>query len=354
MIELAHIAKQYQDELKQAYSKQMKGIHHQALKQIIACHTPQAGAMLYHCDECQTNSTLYPSCGHRHCPACQHKSNSDWLALQQQKLLPVDYYLLTFTVPYQCRHFIWTHQPWAYQAMFIAAKQTINAFFKRDKHLGEQNGLLAVLHTHSRQIEYHPHIHVVVPAGGLDKSKKHWQQKSGKYLFNANNLAKVFRGKFIELMVTSGYYLPPKAPTSWVVDCQHVGKGDGALTYLARYLYRGVVNEKNILSLKKNHVTFQYKDSKTKQFKTITEKATAFLWRILQHVLPKGFRRSRNYGFLHGNAKRTLTRLQLMLNVVLRPVETRPKKSVCCPQCQAQMTLYLMRIGERVIIGETT
>ena len=97
----------------------------------------------------------------------------------------------------------------------------------------------------------------------------------------------------------------------------------------------------------------QYKDSKTKQFKTITEHATVFLWRVLQHVLPKGFRRARNYGFLHGNAKRTLTRLQLMLNVAIPPVEISVKQGVCCPNCEAQMTLYLMKRGQRVIIGKT-
>ena len=353
MIKLAQIAEQYHDEVKKKYAKQMKGVHHQALKQIMACHTPQAGAMLFHCDDCQTDNTLYPSCGHRHCPACQHKSNSDWLSLQQQKLLPVDYYLVTFTLPYQCRHFVWTHQKWAYQAMFCAAKQTIDAFFKRDKQLGENNGMISVLHTHSRQLEFHPHVHLVVPAGGLDKSKKHWQTKSGKYLFKADNLAKVFRGKFIALMCESGYYLPPKTPLSWVADCQHVGKGDRALTYLARYLYRGVVNESNILSIEHDQVTFQYQESKTKQFETITEHATVFLWRVLQHVLPRGFRRARNYGFLHGNAKRTLTWLQLILNVVIPPIEIVSKKGVCCPNCEAQMTLYLMRIGQRVILGKT-
>lgn len=353
MIKLAQIAKHYHDACKQKYATQMKAVHHQALKQIMACHTPQAGAMLYHCDECQTDNTLYPSCGHRHCPACQHKSNSDWLALQQQKLLPVDYYLVTFTLPYQLRKFVWTHQKWAYQAMFAAAKQTVNSFFKRDKHLGENNGMIAVLHTHSRKLEFHPHIHMVVPAGGLNKAKTQWRKKSGKYLFKADNLAKVFRGKFISLMVASGYTLPPKTPRSWVADCQHVGKGDSALTYLARYLYRGVVNEKNILSLINDQVTFQYRDSKTKQFKTMTEHATVFLWRVLQHVLPRGFQRARNYGFLHGNAKRTLKWLQLILKVILPSVETPAKKGVCCPKCHAKMTLYLMRIGHRIIIGQT-
>lgn len=154
-------------------------------------------------------------------------------------------------------------------------------------------------------------------------------------------------------MRESDYTLPPKTPSSWVADCQYVGKGDSALTYLARYLYRGVVNENNILSLKHDQVTFQYKESKTKQFKTITEHATAFLWRVLQHVLPSGFRRTRNYGFLHGNAKGTLKRLLLMLKVVIRPTEASTKKALCCKSCDSQMTLYLMRIGQRIIIGKT-
>lgn len=349
MTELAHIAKQYREDLVSEYGHVMRPVHHRALKHIIACHTPQAGAMLYHCDDCQNETTLYPSCGHRHCPACQHKSNSDWLALQQQKLLPVDYYMVTFTLPYHCRAFVWTHQQWAYQAMFIAAKHTLDSFFKRDKHLGENSGLLAVLHTHSRSLEFHPHIHCVVPAGGLDKSKMHWQHKSGKYLFKADNLAKVFRGKFIALLFEAGYYLPQKTPKSWIADVQYVGKGASALTYLARYLYRGVINENNILSLHNDHVTFRYKDSKTRKFNTITEPATQFLWRVMQHVLPKGFRRSRNYGFLHGNAKRTLRRLQLLLKVVIAPIITSPKKGVCCPHCEMQMTLRFMRIGGKVI-----
>ena len=354
MIELAKIAKHYQSQLLSEYGHLMKIAHHRALKQIIACHTPQAGAMLYHCDNCSTDTTFYPSCGHRHCPACQHNANSQWLDLQRQKLLPVDYYLATFTLPYQLRHFVWHHQKWAYRALFEAAKQTLDDFFENDKQLGESNGLLAVLHTHSRKLDFHPHVHFVVPAGGLHKRKMLWQQKTGKYLFNANNLAKVFRGKFIALMREAHYFLPAKTPTLWIVDCQHVGIGDSALTYLARYIYRGVISEKNILSLKDDRVTFQYKDSKTKQFKRITEQASAFLWRVLQHVLPKGFRRARNYGFMHGNAKQTLKLLQLILKVAIPAMIIKSRKPVCCPQCHMQMCLYLMRIGHRVIIDQTS
>ena len=153
-----------------------------------------------------------------------------------------------------------------------------------------------------------------------------WLSKAGKYLFVADNLAQVFRGKFIELMCKAAYYLPAKTPKEWNADCEYVGKGDGALTYLARFLYRRV----------------------------ISESAVDFLWRVLQHVLPKGFRRARNYGFMHGHAKLTLQRLQLLLKVRLKPTPVSKKKGVHCPQCQGEMDLYLMRIGSRLIINGTT
>lgn len=237
--------------------------------------------------------------------------------------------------------------------MFQAAKETLLSFFERDKQLGKSAGFMGVLHTHSRKLNYHPHVHFVVPGGSLSKSKTLWQKKSGKYLFNADNLAKVFRGKLIALMVEANYYLPINTPKEWNADCQLVGRGDSALTYLARYLYRGVINEKNILSLREGRVTFQYQDSETKRVREITEPATDFLWRIIRHVLPKGFRRARDFGFLHGNAQRTLARLQMILKNVLPPQPRNKKRPVCCPECQCEMELYLMRIGNHLIIDET-
>jgi hypothetical protein len=354
MISLASIAQQYQQPLLDKYGENMQNNHRHALQKIINCHTPRAGAMLYHCNPCHQATTLYPSCGHRHCPACQHSANNDWLALQRQKLLPVDYYLAGFTLPAQLRPFARCHQKWAYQALLQASKETLDSFFKNDNKLGEKTGYIAVLHTHARNLIYHPHTHFVVPAGALNKSKNMWVSKTGKYLFVSDNLAKVFRAKFIALMHHAGYSLPPNTPKEWIADCKYVGKGDGALTYLARYLYRGVINEQNILSLANGNVTFRYKESKSKQFKSITEPAVDFLWRVLQHVLPKGFRRTRNYGFMHGNVKSTLKRLQLLLNVKLRPSPKRQKKCVYCPQCQSEMQLYLLRIGTRLIINGTT
>jgi len=353
MISLATIAKNHQREFKQTYRSLIENVHLRALQQIIQCHTPQAGVLCYRCDECQSDTVLYRSCGHRHCPACQHNVNNHWLDGQRQKLLPVDYYLVTFTIPRQLRPFFWHHQKWAYDALLKAAKETLLSFFERDPNLGENTGFISVLHTNSRAQEYHPHAHFIVPNGGLNSRKKQWRSKRGEYLFNGDNLATVFRGKFIALMLAAHYYLPKATPKEWVADCKNVGRGEGALTYLSRYLYRGVISEDNILSFQNGLVTFRYKESKSKQYQTICESACQFLWRILQHVLPKGFRRTRNYGFLHGNAKGTLRRLQLILKVFLPMVITEEKAQLSCPKCKGKLHLYEMRIGKRVIVIES-
>jgi hypothetical protein len=334
MIKLADILRDHHTELLRLYGHRMQTLHHRAIEHILTCHTPACGEIGSQCEDCLHGTVQHPSCGDRFCPSCQHLANSDWLAKQQQKLLPVDYYMVTFTVPRQLRPFIWHHQTWAYNALFDCAVATLQSFFERDKKLLGQAGLTGVLHTHSRKLDFHPHIHLIVPAGSINKRSKVWRQKNGKYLFKADNLAKVFTGKFMHALTQAGYHLPADTPTKYNVDCQHVGKGDKALTYLARYLYRGVINEKNILRYRNGHVTFTYKNSQTKRDQTITEPAAKFLWRVIQHVLPKGFRRARDYGFLHGNAKRTLQRIQLMLKVRLSPPPIRKLTQKCCPHCQ--------------------
>lgn len=353
MLKLADLARTYQDELKAKYGDKMCMVHYQALQQIITCHKPDAGEIRYHCNLCHHDKTLFPSCGNRNCPACQQQSNRQWLEAQQQKLLPVPYFLVTFTLPYQLRSWVWSHQSWAYQHLFSCAQQTLLSFFARDKQLGNKAGMVGVLHTHSRQLNFHPHVHFVVPAGAFNRQGSLFKQKQGQYLFPANNLAKVFRGKFIAAMLAQGYHLPYQTPKEWVADCQYVGQGDSAFTYLARYLYRGVINEQNILSLTQDKVAFQYQNSQSKAVETLTENATDFLWRVIQHVLPKGFRRARNYGFLHGNAKRMLKRIQCLLKVRLPDCIKTAKLPLCCPCCHEPMTLLLLKRGDIVITNRT-
>lgn len=339
MTKLATILREHHGALVNAYGSRLRRVHYRALEHILDCHTSACGEILSQCDNCHRDRVHYPSCGNRFCPACQHRANSDWLDRQQQKLLPVDYYMVTFTLPRQLRPFVWHHQTGAYKMLFDCAVDTLQSFFARDKKLLGRTGLIAVLHTHARNLDFHPHVHVIVPAGSFDKRSSLWRQKTGEYLFRADNLVKVFRGKFIDAMTAAGYRLPPSTPRKWNADCEHVGKGDKALTYLARYLYRGVINERNILSHQDGNVTFRYQNSTTKHYHTLTEPAVDFLWRVIQHVLPKGFRRARDYGFLHGNAKRTLQRIQLMLKVKLTPPPVRHKAAFCCHDCGATLTV---------------
>lgn len=337
MIRLAELAKQYKDELLDAYSARMTSEHRYALKSLSQCRTPACGEMRYDCEPCEQHQSFYHSCGHRSCPKCQHLSNSQWLAKQQQKLLPVSYSMVTFTLPCELRQFVWKQQKIIYPIFFKAVVETLNAFANNDRQLQGSLGMTAVLHTHSRRLEYHPHIHVLIPAGSFNQPRTCWREKSSQYLFNGRALAKVFREKFLSHLKEQLLVIPKFLPKQWIAQCQSVGKGEPALKYLARYLYRGIINEKNILKIKNGVITFRYKDSKTKQWKTRDETAIKFLWLVLQHVLPKGLRRVRDYGYLHGNAKSLLYKIQLQLKVRLDNIKPQVKKEHCCPQCHAVM-----------------
>lgn len=338
MITLAQLLRTHQSEFTSRYHTQLNASHRAAQQAILTCHTPASGYLEYECSPCHKQQHYYRSCGHRSCPACQHHVNNQWLDRQRQKLLPVDYYLVTFTVPYELRSFVWHHQRWAYQALFQTAVDTLTKFASNDPQLGSELGMTGVLHTHSRRLDFHPHVHFVVPGGALNKKRSQWRQKTKRYLFNGKALATVFRAKFIAAMKDQGFTVPKKTPAHWISHCEHVGKGEPALVYLARYLYRGVVSEQNITGYHNGQVTFRYRDSASKQWKTRTESAVKFLWLVLQHVLPKGFRRVRDYGFLHGNAKKIRLRLQLILRVLLPDKIIEVARKISCPCCGEPMT----------------
>ena len=174
-----------------------------------------------------------------------------------------------------------------------------------------------------------------MPAAVVDKPTNLWRTKEGKYLFNHKALAKVFRAKMLTRMSEEKLPFPSTIPKKWVVDCTFVGAGDKALIYLGRYLYRGVISEKDILSCKDGEVTYRYQDSKTKHYKTKTVSGAKFLWLVLQHVLPKGFRRARNFGFLHPNSKGLIQLIHSLIKfdprALLHTLKVRPQfKCKCC------------------------
>ena len=258
-------------------------------------------------------------------------------------LLPVPYFLATFTLPYELRSLTWYYQKIVFSIFFLCVAGTLKDFGLNPKNLGAEIGMTMVLHTHNRRLDFHPHIHVVVPGGGVDKRRRQWKKIKGKYLFNEFAMAKVFRARFLAALNEAGLSIPKNVPPKWVVDCEHVGKGITALKYLSKYLYRGVINEKNIISNQNGQVTFKYIESKTGNTRYRTLKGEDFLHLILQHVLPKGFRRVRDYGFLHGNAKKMLFLVQLILHVVIKVIEQRTRPVFKCPCCKSSMVIVGFR-----------
>lgn len=336
-MQLASIIDEYHDAFMAKYGSRLLPGHFRAIDAIRRCRTQEAKQLLLQCNGCGLAALRPCSCGHRSCPQCQNHETSIWLDRQQEKLLPVEYFMATFTLPYELRFPAWDHQAIVYNLLFSCASSTLKDFGLNPENLGAGIGMTAVLHTHTRRLDYHPHVHVVVPGGGVDKARKQWKKKKSKYLFNEFALAKVFRARFLDAMHKAGLTLPVSVPRKWVVDCKHAGKGLSALKYLSRYLYRGVINERNIVSNQNGDITFKYIESRTGKIRCRTAKGEDFLWLVLQHVLPKGLRRVRDYGFLHGNAKKLLKLVQMVLHVMIQARNTRPRPVFKCPACQAAM-----------------
>ena len=338
MIRLSDLLKQYKQPFEQTYGHRLLPSQRQAINAILACRTPDAGEMIVQCPDYRRFEWRPKSCGNRNCPSCQNHETSVWLNRQQAKLLPVPYFLVTFTVPASLRKLAWNHQRVFFSCLFDASAHALRALAGNEKFLGGIPGMTGVLHTNSRQLDFHPHIHYIVPAGAIEPEKRLWKRYKGKFLFPQRALTKIFRARLVALLRGQGLRLPEVfARGDWVVHCQYAGSGAPALKYLARYLYRGVIAEKRIISNKKGLVTFVWRDSKTKKLHRKTMPGAHFLWQVLQHTLPGGFRRVRDYGFLHGNSSRLLTLIQLLLRARPTQTELPERPAFKCPDCGCAM-----------------
>ena len=362
MITLASVIDQFGQDYLAQYATSVLPSQRQALNAMKHCRTSLGPSMLAQCHDCGQQRLVPHSCGHRNCPHCQHFESQRWIERQTRALVPCSYFLITFTLPSELRTLVWQHQRQLYAALMDGAWATVNTFSQNHKQLQGSAGAVAVLHTHSRRLDFHPHVHLCMPAAALNADKKLWRtlRKSAKgdgYLFNHKALAKVFRVKFLVALAELGLPLPADLPKKWVVDCKSVGSGEKALVYLGRYLYRGVIAEKDILRCENGLVTYRWRDSKTRKYAQRSVTGVAFLRLVLQHVLPKGFRRARNYGFLHPNSKRLMVLLQLLVfkprtEVVAVPAPNDQAVKACpterpkllCRCCGAVMRIVHRRI----------
>lgn len=337
-MDFATIAARYLARYKTTHGRSASPDQWSALNAIIGCRTEQYGQMQLSCDACSWQTDRYLSCGHRSCSRCQNHCTTQWLQRQTEKLLPVDYFMVTFTLPFELRALAKANQKVIYALMFQCAVSTLKSFGLNDKTLAAELAMMAVLHTHSRRLDYHPHVHVVVPGGGVNQRRNEWRKIRGEYLFNGFQLATVFRARLLKAIRKSGLEVP-KTPAKWVVQCQKVGTGLPAIKYLSRYLYRGVISNHNIIADDGSLVTFRYKDSNTNTMKTRQLRGEDFIALVLQHTLPKGFRRARDYGFLHGNAKQLLKRVQWLLQVAIPIIDAAKRPRFICTQCRSLMSV---------------
>ncbi len=361
MIRLASVISTFEAAFVAQYRNRLRPEHIRALAAMKRCRTQSSLKMRVECSECEHQKLVPHSCGHRHCPHCQHHESQQWLERQMKKQVPAEYFLLTFTLPAEFRALAFAQQRVVYELLLRCAWETVRTFSQNDKQLQGTPGAIAVLHTNTRRLDFHPHVHLVMPAAAINDEYKAWRTKRrGKskkgYLFNHIALAKVFRAKVLAGIEAAGLTLPARYPTEWVVDCKSVGSGEPALIYLGRYLYRGVIREKDIVACTDGQVSFRYCNAKTGRMEQRTVSGADFLWLVLQHVLPKAFRRARNFGFLHPNCKRLIALLHVLLKFVpgRSLARLKARAPILCTCCGAVMAIVRTQIRSTFYGGAPT
>jgi hypothetical protein len=330
------------------------------LRAIKDCRTKALGGHIDACSSCRHIQISYNSCRNRHCPKCQGNKKEEWIQKRHAELLPVPYYHVVFTIPDTLNAYTLQYPREIYTILFKASWQTIEAFGKDNKWIGAKMGMIAILHTWGQNLSFHPHLHCIVPGGGVNKQGK-WKTakvvssgKPSKILFPVKAMSKVFRGKFVDLLKKEMPQIPynfyPKLyKHNWVVYAKRpFGGPKQIIEYLGRYTHKIAISNHRIVKIENNQVTFTYKDYKENaKKKTMTLNAKEFIRRFALHILPKNFVRMRHYGILSSYWKRKkLTKLQEKLNFkpVINKIQT---KNHLCPKCKNHTLEIIFKFDER-------
>ncbi len=347
-LELADIFRRYGPAYRQKYHDRLLPSHRRAMHAIEACRTETLGGQLYSCPQCGQVRYSYHSCRNRHCPKCQNDKAQEWLQAQQDLLLPVPYFLLTFTLPGSLRQAARSHQALFYDLLFRASASATQLLAQDPRFLGGQIGMLGVLHTWGRNLSYHPHIHYLVPAGALAPDQRTWRPASPNFLVPVKALSRIFRAKFLHALCKTPVAIPTSVwKKDWVVHCKPVGSGSTALKYLAPYIFRVAISNRRLVKLDNDQVTFRYRSSDTRQTRFCTLPVDEFIHRFLQHILPKGFVKVRYFGFFAHSHHQRLAAIRLFLDR-LNPLPSTnlslPSASIhplfSCPICGQPMVCF--------------
>jgi hypothetical protein len=341
--------------------------HRRVLEAIAQCRTAALGGHVDACDSCGHERISYNSCRNRHCPKCQGTNRERWIAARQQDLLPVPYFHVVFTLPDLLNGLCLRHPKEMYNILFRAGKETVMRFGHDPKHLGAKTGLVAVLHTWGQNLSLHPHLHCIVPGGGITGAG-HWKcaKSNGRYLFPVKAMAPVFRGKYIEKLKV--FCLANKVPLDkglldglykkdWVVYAKQPFLGpEQVVEYLGRYTHRVAISNHRITAVADGKVAFTYKDYRQggKQ-KTAVLDACEFLRRFCLHILPPRFVKIRHCGILSSRAKPQLKTQLMMMGVSMAPKEKVAWQQICrqlmgfdpevCPGCKTGRMHTIMCFG---------
>ena len=365
---LADVLERHGPAYRQLHSAAMPPSHRAAMRAIVACRTPKLGGHLACCADCGAEHLLFHSCCNRACPRCGGAASERWVAAQRNLLLSVPYFHVVFTLPKELRRVVRSNQRILLAALCRAAYDALAALCRDPKFLGARIGAVAVIHTWSRTLVWHPHVHMLVPGGGIDDNGATWRtvRKAGRkdFLVPGRALGSGFRARFMALARKA---LPDVAfpqsvwSKSWVVYAKRSlpGSSERLLGYLGRYIHRTALTDKRIVAVDDDTVTFRYRDSRDGVVKSMTLPAGEFIRRFLQHVPPKGFHRVRSYGLLHPQHRSLLRRAQLLAlssSAANRPspsadlddvddVQTSPRPSLRCPSCGASGLPLLLRLS---------
>jgi hypothetical protein len=319
------------------------------MEDIEQCRTEALGGHAYYCQTCDEHHYSYHSCNNRHCPKCQNHQAEEWLASQRDLLLPVVHFMVTFTLPDELRTLARSHQKALYNILFRSSATALQALARDPRFIGGIIGMMGVLQTWRRDMGYHPHIHYLVPGGGLSCDGSKWISCRDNFLLPDKPLAILFRAKFRDELEKTDLILqvnPEVWKKDWVVDCEPVGSGEEASRYLAPYIFRVAITNNRIRKLEQGEVTFEYKQSATGELKSSTIKAEEFIRRFLSHVLPDGFIKVRYYGFMASGNRHLLERVRCLLGA--DPADPREKSSLDfkeqadlprCPKCGSILIL---------------
>ena len=348
------------------------------------CRSATLGGHVLHCDGCGHDQIAYNSCRNRHCPKCQASAAKRWMQERQAELLPVDYYHAVFTLPAPISAIAYYNKAVIYRLLFEVAAETLSTIAADPKHLGAQIGATLVLHTWGSALTHHPHVHGIVPGGGLSLDGQRWVACKPGFFLPVRVLSRLFRRRFLEELraaygggqlqffgefaelsdaKTFAKWLAPMGKCEWVVYAKRPFAGPAAvLAYLSRYTHRVAISNSRLISMDEHGVTFRWKDyrakGKTRQ-KIMTLEADEFMRRFLLHVLPGGFHRIRHYGLIANNArKENLARARELLQVApaatpdadpADAINDNARPTFVCAHCGAPMVIIQTLMRERTI-----